>query len=212
MVALQLIVLIIAVLALKSVESQIFDQLRESVTAKDQRSFIKLNVLLGTAPRVVAAQLATAAPQCHLSERQVYTWYNDFKDGKRTDIENLPGPGRPRDVVTEENKEMVRQLILESEGMSTEDLLYETQMSHTSLWRLLKEIGAKKIKSRWVPHELTERQQQARMNIAGKHLARYQRERDFLNKIIAIDETWVKSYDPQESRATSEWLLPGQKP
>ena len=34
----------------------------------------------------------------------------------------------------------------------------------------------------------------------------------FLNKIIAIDETWLKSYDPRDSEAESEWLLPGQKP
>jgi hypothetical protein len=49
------------------------------------------------------------------------------------------------------------------------------------------------------------------MHIAGKHLAKYQRESGFLNKIIAIDETWLKSYDPVEARSSSEWLLPGQK-
>ena len=47
---------------------------------------------------------------------------------------------------------------------------------------------------------------------AGKHLARYQRESGFLDKIIAIDETWIKSYDPEDSRQSSKWLLPGQKP
>jgi len=51
---------------------------------------------------------------------------------------------------------------------------------------------------------------QARMNIAGKYLARYQRESGFLNKIIAIDETWLKSYDPRDSKVESEWLSPGQ--
>jgi len=96
--------------------------------------------------------------------------------------------------------------------MRTEDLVYETQFSKSSLLTLLKEIGAKKIRSRWCPKELTGRQMQARMNIAGKHLARYQRESGFLNKIIAIDETWLKSYDPRDSEAESEWLLPGQKP
>jgi len=95
--------------------------------------------------------------------------------------------------------------------MRTEDLIHETGMSHTSLLRLLKEIGARKIKSRWIPHELTQRQLQARMNIAGKHLVLYQRESGFPNKIIAIDETWLKSYDPEDSRGSSEWLLPEQK-
>ena len=52
---------------------------------------------------------------------------------------------------------MIRKLILESEGMGT-DLLYETQLLESGLLRILKEINAKKIKSRWVSHELTEMQ------------------------------------------------------
>ncbi len=89
--------------------------------------------------------------------------------------------------------------------------MYETGLPHSTLLRLLNEISARLIRSRWVPHELTQRQVNARMHIAGKHLAKYQRESGFLNKIIAIDETWLKSYDPVEARSSSEWLLPGQK-
>jgi len=114
-------------------------------------------------------------------------------------------------VTDEEQKEKIRQLILDSEGMRTEDLEYETGMSHSSLMRLLKEIGAKKVKSRWLPHELAPRQEQAQHYIAGKHLARYQRESGFLNKIVAMNEMWIKSYNPEDSRQSSEWLLPGQK-
>ena len=205
------IMFILVVLALIKIKCQNLEQLRASITPEDQRAFIKVNVLLDTPPRVVAAQLAEAVPQVHLKERMVYNWYGDFKHGRRTDVSDLPKPGRTRVVTTEDNKETVRQLILESEGLRTEDL-HETQLSESSLLRILKEINAKKIKSRWVPHELTERQKQSRMNIAGKHLARYQRESGFLDKIIAIDETWIKSYDPEDSRQSSEWLLPGQKP
>jgi hypothetical protein len=99
--------------------------------------------------------------------------------------------------------EKVKQLILDSDGMRTEDLIYETGIPETSLLRLLKEIRAKKLKSRWIPHELTDRQQHSRYNIASKHLARYQREPSFLNKIVAIDETWLKPYDPEDPRQAS---------
>jgi transposase len=167
--------------------------------------------LLETPPRVVAAQLQTAVPATYLNEKSVYNWYNDFKDGKRTDITDLPRSGRPRETTTEENKEMVRQLILESDGMRTEDLLHETGIPNSSLMRLLNEIGARKLKSRWIPHELTPRQRQARYCIAGKHYARYQQDYRFVDRIVAIDETWLKSYDPEDSRQSSEWLLPGQK-
>ena len=209
---LRLIMFILVVLALIKAEGPNLDNLRGSVTVEEQRAFIKVNVLLDTAPIVVSSQLQTAVPQSHMSQTQVYFWYNEFKDGRRTDITDLPRSGRPREATNEENQEKDRQLILESEGMRTQDLLYETQLSHTSLMRILKEIKAKKLKSRWIPHELTQRQQQARRNIAGKHLARYQRERGFLDKIVAIDESWLLSYDPEDSRQSSEWLLSGQKP
>ena len=209
---LHLIAFFYLVLVTFHIKAQNLDQLRDSVTLEEQRAFIKINVLLDTPPRVVLAQLQTALPNTGLLQSSVYNWYGDFKDGKRTDITDQPRPGRTRTATDDENKEIIRQLILESEGMRTEDLVHETQFSKSSLLRLLKEIGAKKIKSRWCPKELTARQMQARMNIAGKHLARYQRESGFLNKIIAIDETWLKSYDPRDSRAESEWLLPGQKP
>jgi hypothetical protein len=64
-----LIVSILFVMALKSVSTPILDKLRQSVTLEDQRSFIKVNVLLESPPRVVAAQLETAVPDGHLSER-----------------------------------------------------------------------------------------------------------------------------------------------
>lgn len=208
----RLIALFLALMAIKSLNGQNLDQLRASVTSEDQRAFIKINVLLDTPPRVVAVQLTEALPQGAMAERSVYRWYSDFKTGKRLDTADLPIPGRPREVSTEDNKEKVRELIMENEGMRTEDLLWETQFSESTLWRILQEVGAKKIKSRWCPHELTDPQKQSRMNIAGKHLARYQKESGFLDKIIAIDETWLKSYDPEDSKQSSEWLLPGQKP
>ena len=207
-----IIALIIATLAVKTIYPSKIDQLRESVTNEDQRAFIKVNVLLDSPPKVVATQLASAIPDGHLSLRSVYNWYGDFKEGRRTDVSDLPKPGRTRTVTDDDNKETIKGLIIESEGMRTEDLIYETGLSQASLYRLLKEIGARKIKSKWIPQEFTARQIQSRRNIAGKHPARYQKESGFLDKIIAIDETWVKSYDPKDSKDSSEWLLPGQKP
>ncbi len=204
--------MILCFFTINFVGPQNLDQLRDSVTAEEQRSFIKINVLLGTAPSVVSAQLATAVPDKCLAERSVRRWYHDFNQGIRTDVSDLPHTGRPREATSQENKEKVKELILEADGMRTQDLIYETGLSESSLLRVLKEIGAKKLRSRWIPHELTEHQKTARHVIAGKHLARYQREPGFLDKIIAIDETWLKSYDPEDPRQTSEWLLPGQKP
>lgn len=121
------------ILAITFMKAQNLDQLRDSVTHEEQRAYIKISVLLDTSPRVCAAQLQTALPNSHLTERSVYNWYKDFKDGKKTDTSDQPRSGRPRTTTDEDNKEKIRQLILDSEGMRTEDLVYETQLSKTSV-------------------------------------------------------------------------------
>ena len=100
----RLISVILIVLAIKNVNAPNFDQLRGSVTTEEQRAFIKLSVLLESAPKLVAAQLATAVPQSHLSERVVHNWYNYYKDERRTDTRDLPRSGRPRETTTKKQR------------------------------------------------------------------------------------------------------------
>ncbi|GBM74918.1 hypothetical protein AVEN_67646-1 [Araneus ventricosus] len=63
-----------------------------------------------------------------------------------------------------------------------------------------------KIASRWVPHDLTEMQKWLKYNAARNHFERYEREGEaFLRRIITLDETWAKSYEPQLKRQSNEW-------
>ena len=55
---------------------------------------------------------------------------------------DLPRSGSPRET-TQDMKEQVKQLILESDGMRTNDLLYETGIPKTSLLTILSELKAK---------------------------------------------------------------------
>lgn len=67
----------------------------------------------------------------------------------------------------------------------------------------------RKIAARWVPHCLNQQQIQARLESAKDLLKRYEREgEEFLNRIVAIDETWVRSYEPELKRQSSEWHTP----
>ncbi len=67
----------------------------------------------------------------------------------------------------------------------------------------------RKIAARWVPHCLNQQQIQARLESAKDLLKRYEREaEECLNRIVAIDETWVRSYEPELKRQSSEWHTP----
>jgi hypothetical protein len=62
----------------------------------------------------------------------------------------------------------------------------------------------------WVPHNLTEAQKWHRHAVAGLHLERYHNEGDaFLQRIVAIGETWARAYEPELKRRSNEWRHQG---
>ena len=65
----------------------------------------------------------------------------------------------------------------------------------------------RKIAARWVPHHLTPEQKMERVRVASLLLRRQRRE-PFLDRVIAIDETWIRSYEPELKRQSAEWRHP----
>ena len=64
----------------------------------------------------------------------------------------------------------------------------------------------RKICARWVPHSLTEDQRQRRVEISQQLLARYREEGDFfLRRIVTLDETWARCFEPELKRQSAEW-------
>ncbi|XP_035212257.1 histone-lysine N-methyltransferase SETMAR-like [Stegodyphus dumicola] len=73
-----------------------------------------------------------------------------------------------------------------------------------------KPLNMRKIASRCVPHRLTEVQKWHRYALAGTQLERYRNEGDaFLQRIVAIDETWPRAYEPELKRQSNEWRHQG---
>ena len=67
----------------------------------------------------------------------------------------------------------------------------------------------------WRPvgsHTSTEFQKEKRLVISAKHLKHYEDNNRMLNRIISIDETYLKSYDPRDTQSAKSWCLPGQQP
>jgi hypothetical protein len=66
-------------------------------------------------------------------------------------------------------------------------------MSTTSLFRIVTQtLQKRKVAAKWVPHQLSEEQKAACKRLAEELLRCYEAEGEqFLNRIVAIDETWV---------------------
>ena len=82
----------------------------------------------------------------------------------------------------------------------------EVGVCHKTVPQILHEIlDYSKLEARWIPHEIFE-VQQWRTSLVG----RVPREGDdFLGHIVAMDETWARSYEPNLKRQSNEWKQTG---
>ena len=63
--------------------------------------------------------------------------------------------------------------------------------------------------ARWVPKELTEEHKRKCLDVCSQHLGRYREEGDnFLQQIVAVDETWVHHYEPESKWQSMQWKHP----
>jgi transposase len=125
------------------------DLLRESLTKQEQWAFIKCHVLLGTTVAEVYNILQTIGRSQALSRTRVFQLYEEFNDRSRLSIEDVPQEGRPCTSTDEFHKEKLKELLLEDHNWSTFEFAETLGISYKATRKLLKEIGAKKIATRW---------------------------------------------------------------
>lgn len=97
---------------------------------------------------------------------------------------------------------------LEKDRRATcEELAETTGIPPTSVYRILtNDLEKRKISARWIPHCLTAEQQQRRLENATVLKQRFDVEGQiFLNRIVAIDETWVRDFEPELKSQSNEW-------
>jgi hypothetical protein len=95
------------------------DQLQASLTAENQKSFIKCHVLLETP----ASEVYNIAKSKVLLRSTVYSVFQEFQSGKRTSVEGKAGSGRQRTKMTHHNKERLRELLLEDNDLMINEMI-----------------------------------------------------------------------------------------
>ena len=130
--------------------------------------------------------------------KTAYRWLERFLAGK-TDILDDPHGGRPFEVTDDHHAEKIKGLIDEDRRYTCEDLAKSIGISHGSAHTILtRHLKMGWVAARWLPHYLTHAQTTDRVETAQTHLNRHENEGDqFINCIVAIDETWLRSYEPE---------------
>ena len=150
----------------------------------EQRTNIKSCFKLGkTAAETVEMMRQVYGDNC-LSCAQIFRWYARFESGVET-TEDEARPGRPFSVLNEGLIAKVRERIQEERCATVR-------------------MSKRKVASRFVPHSLSDDQRHERVQYTKDIIKTARRNRNFLNSIVAEDETWCFRYDPTTKRQSAE--------
>ena len=178
------------------------------VTIEEQRAFVKIMTLRHRKPPEIHEALLEACGDSAMALRTVQKWAQRVHEGNGS-TEDASRTGRPSSACVDEHVEQIRALMQNERRWTCTELAEQTDVSKTSVHRILTQhLGMRKISARWVPHNLSPIQKQERVRISRELLRRSQEE-DILDRIVAIDETWVRSYEPELKRQSAEWRRPG---
>ena len=125
-------------------------------------------------------------------------------------INDDPRPGRPKTSTEERSVKLVSDAPEEDRRATCEELSKTTGIRTTPIFRILtNDLKKRKISARWVPHCLTAEQKQKCLDIATLLKQRFDIEgQAFLYQLVAIDETWVRDFEPELKSQSNEWRGP----
>ena len=174
-------------------------------TSEEQRAVIRFLWLKGKTGVQIHEELSSVLGDGALSRRTVQWWMQQFKEG-RTDVKDDGRSGRPSII----NLNLVNQageFVRENRTCTLDHIAEKFEISHGTAHSLVQEhLKMRKLFSRWVPYNLTEEHRKQRVAISRIHLERFEKQgNDFLQRIVAGDETWVYSFEPELKQQVSVW-------
>jgi histone-lysine N-methyltransferase SETMAR len=176
------------------------------ISHSDRRSYIKIETLRGKNPIEIHNALHEVCGDSVVDRTTVSRWTSCFREG-RVSIQDDPRSGRPVTATDDISVVIVSTVLEQDRRKSCEQTALETNMSTASVFRIvIQTLQKRKVAAKWVPHQLSEEQKAARKRVAEELLWRYEAEGEqFLNRTVAIGETWIRDFEPQLKSQSCHW-------
>ncbi|KAG5347244.1 SETMR methyltransferase, partial [Acromyrmex charruanus] len=140
------------------------------------------------------------------SNRTVYNWFAEFHRG-RTFLCDEFREGRPSTSVVATN--VVHKMIERDRHMTYREIQTSLGIDVKTIHTILHDhLSVRKLCSRWISHNLTEAQKQARVKWSKEMLKKFNRDRsNLIYNIVTGDETWIYSYKPESKQQSTVWVF-----
>ncbi|KAJ4430430.1 hypothetical protein ANN_22646 [Periplaneta americana] len=171
----------------------------------EERCFIKIQIARGKNARQCHTALLEACGRETSPYRTVARWKHAFRNG-REDVHQKRGDVRSQSASDDVYVNSVRALLQEHRCWTCIELAREVGIAPGTILHVLKKQSKMRtICARWVPHNFKVENMWQRIETARLHLERYGREGErVFRRIITLDETWVRCYQPKSKRQSSQ--------
>ena len=182
----------------------------QTFSKQDKTTIIKFFVLLHKSPKEIHDLMIQALGSEFLSYDTVRRWVRAVLDGTEN-VEDEARSGRPVLATAAAQVDQVATLLQEDRRLTTRQVAASVGISHDSAHKIITvDLNKRKLAAKWIPHLLTEEQMASRVTICAAHLRRHRQEGDeFLRRIVACDETWAHSWEPELKRQSAAWCGEG---
>lgn len=179
----------------------------------DQRATIKSFALANKTPTEAFKFLKSAYGDQCLSRTQVFAWFKEFRLG-RTETKRLSGSFPKPTLRTSENIDLIKNLLQEDRRKTVSELSSESGLSTFTVHKILRDnLGYSKLSARWIPRILSDEHKVQRLIFARDFVRQeFRLGKAFTERIVTMDETWVRYYVPEMKSQSSEWLPRGSRP
>uniref|UniRef100_A0A0K0F2C9 Histone-lysine N-methyltransferase SETMAR (inferred by orthology to a human protein) n=1 Tax=Strongyloides venezuelensis TaxID=75913 RepID=A0A0K0F2C9_STRVS len=161
------------------------------VTKQEIRIIFLYEFKKGTSAAKTAEEINIVFGEGFVNPSTVRRWFKRFREGN----ENLENEDRGRPASVVDNDHL--RTIIEADSQQT-DIVF----------RHLKQIGKTKKLDQWIPHEVTEKQKNSRLEICSSLLLRNKND-PFLDRIVICDEKWIL-YNSR--KRAGQWLDKDEAP
>lgn len=182
-------------------------------TKLEYRAVIKFLTKKNKTPTEIFEEMSAVYGVSAPSFATVKRWTREFKHGRES-LEDDPRSGRPNTAVTEENIEKVKKLVLEDRRVKLWQLAEAIGISKERIGDILhSHLHMKKVCARWVPKMLTPLDKQRRVTTSQEFLDICgDNPDDVFSRLVTVDETWIRQYDPESKQESMQWIEKGEKP
>ena len=171
------------------------------------RSVIRFLVLKKMKTKDIIQELNSVYGEHAPAERTIYEWIAAFKHG-RISVFDQERPGRPSEI-SDDKKIQLAETIKTNRRITTRAISDALNVSKGTVYALMKDLGIRKLCSRFVPHFLTEEMMRNRLTCCEENLALLSElGNDFLSDIVTMDETPLSLYSAESKRESMEWKFP----